>query len=528
MEQGRSPNPIDQRLVRMLDESTIFRQMADGSTNGIIVDNQLGNLVYANASYLKMFGFPANTDVRTIHLEDYIHSVDRTYLIERHHRRMKGETVPSTFEYRGQTVLGNTLDIEVRVTAIKEGDDLLGTYSIIQDVSDRNQMLTHFAQSESTVKINRLSAGIAHELKNPLAAIKGFANLITIECDTPDLKLMSTTIQDAAGRIEKIIDQLQLFNDRNQSYLREPISLSKKINSILARLDCELNLSGITVKKANSNKKSLIFGDRFFLENALENIIRNAIEALDKSLLQEKMITISFDSEIEFHLLKINNNGPGIEAATLKRIFDPFFTTKDVGKGTGLGLAVSNEIIRNHGGTLTADSSTLYGSTFTIKLPRAELPAGLKKRKTRRKTYNPRRRLLCIDDDRTICLLLKKLLEGEFDVETVDDPFLAINMAENGYDLIITDLKMPLLSGLEVISLIKKHNPSAAVAIATACNEDEKMVRDGLALGACGVLKKPFSNQDVLLEKIHHLIDLCQNYAFHDNDRPAKSTVPCI
>ncbi len=195
----------------------------------------------------------------------------------------------------------------------------------------------------------------------------------------------------------------------------------------------------------------------------------------------------------KYATLSISDTGHGIDATTLAKIFDPYFTTKEVGKGTGMGLAVVLGIVKNHNGAITVDSLPGHGSTFTLFFPLVD------ERPTPAETTEPpppkgTGRILLVDDEPAILTLTQNQLSSlGYEVETHDDPLdalIAVQAAPERFDLLITDMTMPHMTGDQLIREVRTINPALPVLLCTGYSE--KMDREGSReLGVEGYLEKP-------------------------------------
>jgi two-component system NtrC family sensor kinase len=174
-------------------------------------------------------------------------------------------------------------------------------------------------------------------------------------------------------------------------------------------------------------------------------------------------LRITTRSEGERIVIAFTDNGPGIPMERLHRIFEPFFTTKPVGKGTGLGLSICQGIVLEHGGKLEVDSTVGFGTTFTVELPaqRKPLPLVIAPAVEEEHVID-RKRILVVEEEMQIRDLLVDVLKGQgHRVDTVSSGLRALEMIErNPYDLIMTDVKMPELSGQQLYASIKEKNAS--------------------------------------------------------------------
>jgi two-component system, NtrC family, sensor kinase len=320
-------------------------------------------------------------------------------------------------------------------------------------------------QSEKLSAIGKFVAGVAHELNNPLAAVVGFAEVLSNTTADVKSRQYSETIFKSAMRCKRIVQSLLSFARREQSE-RKLVSLNNLIEMILEIVGYSLRTSNIEVISQLEPKLPLVLADTSQIQQVLLNIINNALEAIQAGG-HSGRIQITTETRAPNIRITIQDNGPGIPREHLRRIFDPFFTTKDVGKGTGLGLSLCYGYIKEHGGTITPLSQLGKGATFLIELPiaeKTEAPVEIAALPEVEKP-NPRegkgKRVLVIDDEKPILNLIHDDFELRgYEVEVAENGKTALSKLEkNHFDLAFCDWKMPGLNGQQVYEQLRRTNP---------------------------------------------------------------------
>ncbi|MGD8603119.1 MAG: ATP-binding protein, partial [Anaerolineales bacterium] len=241
----------------------------------------------------------------------------------------------------------------------------------LADINARLQSAqAQLVQSEKLAAVGQLTAGIVHDVKNPLAVIKGMAEELGEESEL-DVYVIDglRTIRESATKASTIVTDLLKFArqstpDIHQRDIRQTVESSARLTEYLARkgkVEVEVDIPVESV---------LVTYDAQQIEQVLINLITNAIQAMPDGghlLLRLKLE----DGQVK---IIVRDDGVGIRKPDLARIFDPFFTTKPEGEGTGLGLSVSYGIVTRHGGTIEVDSLPGRGTTFTISLPKESIP----------------------------------------------------------------------------------------------------------------------------------------------------------
>jgi len=240
-----------------------------------------------------------------------------------------------------------------------------------QELAETNTRLRatqqQLVQSEKMSAIGQLTAGIVHDVKNPLAAINGLAELMEDDPRlTEEQRQNAALIRESAARASRIVGDLMKFA-RQSNLEMLPGDLRTTVETVLRLTGFMAREAHVRVLPEIPAESVMITYDAQLIEQVLINLVQNAIQAMREKgsgLLRVKMCPMKQGVAII-----IQDNGSGIQPDHLNKIFDPFFTTKPVGEGTGLGLAVSYGIVSNHGGHIEVESQVGTGTTFTVWLP---------------------------------------------------------------------------------------------------------------------------------------------------------------
>lgn len=254
--------------------------------------------------------------------------------------------------------------------------------NMLQRLEQTHHKLNHLQQSlmqsEKMASIGTLTAGIAHEINNPLAGMSIGLKRISRQPDNKEqIKKYTLLMQEALGRVETIIQDLLAFS--RKSHLEfEKVNVCEIVRKTVKLAQYRIKNQNIVFHTNNIDCPYEIFVSTNRIEQVFLNIIINSIDAI-----QEKMnklpdfkgaISFTINENDTYSFISISDNGSGIEEDLIPKIFDPFFSTKDPGKGTGLGLSVSYQIIKDHGGEIIAESEINTGTTFTVSLPKKNSP----------------------------------------------------------------------------------------------------------------------------------------------------------
>ena len=336
-----------------------------------------------------------------------------------------------------------------------------------QDLQEQFQQLketqARLVQSEKMAAIGQLIAGIAHELNNPLASIVLYAQLM--EARGVDEKLHSDLEQIVAQsrRASNVVHGLLNFVRQRPSG-RAPTQINELLQSTLALLEYELRTHNVTVETDFSTTIPVTMADGHQLQQVFINLINNAFQAISNSgqggritiITRHSVSRIVEPDSAQSILVVIQDDGPGIPQESASRIFEPFFTTKAEGKGTGLGLAVCHNIVTDHQGSIWMESKPGGGTTFFIELP--VVPPEEKADEAAEKTDVVSAegdvaggRILVVDDESSVLMVITRILHRNgFTAAGAKGGAAALErLQEERYDLIISDLRMPDMSGQE-------------------------------------------------------------------------------
>lgn len=330
-----------------------------------------------------------------------------------------------------------------------------------------SQLQLQLGLSERMVSIGVMVSGVAHEINNPLTKIMGFAELLMQKDIPEDTKEVVKIINDDAQRVAGIVKSLLAFAQQ-QKLERTYINVNEIIHATLAMRAHALEASNIKVTTKLDPQLPWTMADEHQLQQVFFNLIINA-EAEMKSAHGRGHLLIKTGRIGNAIQVCFTDDGPGIAEENLRYLFVPFFTTRKIGKGTGLGLSICYGIVTEHGGRIYAESELDKGATFIVELPTVaeskemELAKPVADEAQKAAEAN----ILVVDDEPAMRQLLSRLLTGEgHEVVTVDNASSALDELESKrYDLILLDIKMPGMSGIDFYEYIQKKDYSLAKRI---------------------------------------------------------------
>ena len=262
---------------------------------------------------------------------------------------------------------GRVLPLEVNATLLKdESGNLLGCVLLFKDLSEVRALRKEIARNQRLATVGRLAAGVAHEIRNPLSSIKGFATYFKERYQNApeDLHIANIMIQEV-DRLNRVVGQLLEFA-RPITISKRPLNLKRFVADSLKLIERQAAEKNIRIQTTLADHAETVLIDPDKMNQVLLNLYLNAIESMDESG-GNLTVTLAADNPARQVTILIADTGSGIREQDLGHIFDPYFTTKAA--GTGLGLAIAQKIIEGHGGTIRLDSKPGSGTTVTIVLP---------------------------------------------------------------------------------------------------------------------------------------------------------------
>jgi len=280
-----------------------------------------------------------------------------------------------------QALNGNSMEGEVFVTAVsgtrKELDchsapifnvdqEIVGAIIIASDVTDLRKNQRIMQQQEKLAVLGEMAAGIVHEIRNPLTTIKGFMQLIAAHTSDDSCREYAHVVQSEVDAMNMVVSEFLSFANPRRPVLKE-CYLSQTISSALALWESQLFIKGIQTKISIPEEEQSVMIDEGQMKQVLNNMIKNAIDAMADTKHPELRISVGFDLSNQTTIVTIADNGVGMGKEQLSMLGTPFYSTKD--KGTGLGMSICYRIIKEHRGNISVDSVLGQGTTFTISLP---------------------------------------------------------------------------------------------------------------------------------------------------------------
>jgi two-component system NtrC family sensor kinase len=272
----------------------------------------------------------------------------------------------SLYKFRLRALDGRERIVNITFTPLLGKDEaVIGRLVIFNDLTERVNLEDQLMQAEKLSSIGLLAAGVAHEVNTPLAVIASQAQILTrqLDPDDPRSKTLEKIIKQAF-RASEIVNNLLKFSRVSGSEFSE-LDVNKVVRETVSLVEPMLKTSKISLNTQLTPSLPQVFGNHGKLQQVFMNLIMNARDAMPRG----GELTLATEAENGSVLVEVGDNGVGIPNEHLSKIFDPFFTTKSTSRGTGLGLAVSYGIIREHAGQIRVESAVGRGTTFRLEFP---------------------------------------------------------------------------------------------------------------------------------------------------------------
>jgi len=396
-----------------------------------------------------------------------------------------------------------------------------GVVLYIRDATDEREREIGRLQSEKMASIGMLAAGVAHEINNPAAfvlanieALTGHMRLIEDKlrelpnADTAHAALSNLLFEASAvlqeskegmARIQRIVRDLGSFSHADED-VNVPISVNTAVESALTMLRNELKYRARVEQDLRASRPVLASAPR--LGQVFLNLISNAVQALEEVNVKRNLVRVRSFDDGDYVVVEVSDNGPGIAPEAAPRIFESFFTTKPRGMGTGLGLPISLGIVRSLGGEIIVDNRPGEGATFRVRIPATvAAPAARTPLPEVTPSRFMRRRILAVDDEALLLKAYRRMLCDAHELTTALGGHEALKLLENdaGFEVVLCDLQMPEMSGMELHAAVMERNPALAnrfvfVTGGAFSGDARRFLEEAVP----AVIQKPFNVEDLL------------------------------
>jgi len=492
---------------RMEESHTRLATAIEQAAETVVITDTNGTILYANPAFEKNTGYTGAEALgrNPRMLKSGKHDAD--FYRQMWATLQRGEVWIGHFINRRKD--GALIEEDATVSPIRDADGAIISYvAVKRNVTHEVQLETQIRQSQKMEAIGTLAGGIAHDFNNMLAAIFGYAHLL--QQDTEGNPLAQESVEEilkSANRAKELVQQILTFSRPRESS-RQVIRLDAIIKEAMKFLRASLP-ANLKIEMRIESGTPAVLADATQIYQVTMNLATNALHAMEGRNGQLTVILEPFQPDeaflqthpqlrpVLYARLTIADTGCGMDTTTLERIYEPFFTTKPVGKGTGLGLSVVHGIVKSHEGVITAASQVGQGTTFRLYFPaQPQAETVTADAGTVRHAHGRGQSILFLDDEVALTSVVQMMLRRlDYQVTTSNHGSEALRLVRANpaqFDLVITDLTMPEINGLEVARQLHAIRPELPVILMSGFD----VAVDAASLRETGIreqLQKPVS-----------------------------------
>lgn len=443
---------------------------------------------------------------------DIVHPDEYPEVLEQFRKVRNGEQDKAKVDCRCNFDGKGYVWYEFRYINVPTSDSMIGLILNIQDYKDRERQLTEARDLAAKAELKQsFLANMSHEIRTPLNAIVGFASLLTNDDEQTQegrqefINIINRNCELLLKLIEDILE-ISRIESNNLHFTFTSFDLNKLIEDIFSTHQMMIP-ANVQFLKEIPQTPVIIYSDKFRLNQVITNFINNAVKFTSSGSI---MIGCKIDEVAKSLSIYVKDTGKGIPANEQKMIFERFYKRDEFIQGTGLGLSICQGIVKKLGGEISLESTEGKGSTFTITLPYApepekqeeSIPADVRVERTPggNISENSRKTILIAEDNESNYMLLKTILQKHYDLVWVNNGKDAIKKTEEqSFDLVLMDIKMPEMNGLEALKEIRKKHKDLPVIMQTAyAFETDK--EEAILAGCSGFLTKPIVASQLIAE----------------------------
>ena len=492
------------RLYKQLRESEQWhREIVENVNEGIWILDEEGGIKFANRRLVEMLGYG---DLTGRNIYELVKEESRDQLFNIIMDNLKDRL--SKKEILLQERNGGYRTVLLSSVPIKVEGRFSGCLAIVTDLTEKKNMEKKLLQTQKLESVGTMAGGIAHDFNNILTGILGYTSLLKAELsDNQELREYTDVIEKSSIRAADLVKKMLTFSRHTTFSENTPAALDRVIEDSMSLLKSSLPKT-IKVKIKGNGELPLVKCDPTQAQQVILNLCLNARDAMARGgiiTITTELVTKDgaarchpeFDFSVdEYVRLKVQDTGDGIKEEVLERIFDPFFTTKEVGKGSGLGLAMVYGIMQAIGGVVHVESSPETGSVFELFFPVAadidaddELPVI--------ETPTGTETVLIVDDEETVRALSREVLTGlGYRVFCADDGLQAVHFYRVmgiSIDIVVLDLMMPHMNGKDTYLKLKEMDPEVKVLFCSGKGGREQVLDQDPEFVHVPFIEKPFT-----------------------------------
>jgi len=496
------------------ESENTYRTIFENTGNATVIIEEDTTVLLVNSKFEKLTGWSKDEVEGKMSWTQLVPPEDLDPMTARHHlRREDPDAVPKEYEIRMLDKSGTIKPARLNI------DMIAGTTRSVVSVTDitasklaqeeRERLQRQLQQSQKMEAIGTMAGGIAHDFNNILAGILGFTELARSEVsEGSEICDNLTEVMQAGRRASDLVRQILSFSKRAETE-KSAISLVAVVKEVL-KLIRSVTPSHIIIKQdVTASAERSILADPTQMHQVVMNLCLNAADAMPNGgvleiLLEEVQVRAESRPEEKqmppgYYLkLTVRDNGAGMPPEVQERIFEPYFTTKQVGKGTGMGMAVVHGVVKEHGGNIIVSSEPGKGTAIEIRLPIVEEVPDTRAVSAPEITMGSES-ILFVDDETMITNLQRSQLgKWGYRVTATESSATALNMFRanpQGFDLVITDLTMPDITGIKLAQAIHEISPSTPIILCTSFDEGISRANAN-TIGIHAILTKPITGAE--------------------------------
>lgn len=485
-------------------QKTLLESVINSITDAIFIADMDGKIITINKGAEELAGYSEEEL-----LGKFTNELRDNYLVRTNDENSSDDSLglkePAVLKFKKKN--GEIISCEALSTRItSQKGEVLGNISLIRDISKRLSLEEEQRQGQKMEALGNLVGGISHDFNNILGVISGYAELSLVNKEPSSFEANQSQILKATERAKSLVSQIMTFS-RDTNIAQSSTDLAVLLDETMKLIKVSIP-SNINIELKKGEGVHPVMGSAVQLQQIILNLTTNAYQAMKSS---GGSISISLDrkqidNEINlshgvlapghYSVLAVSDNGPGMSKAVASRIFEPYFTTKAQGEGSGMGMAIVYNLVKSHDAMLNLETAMGEGTCVSLYFKEAaDVSEAHHAVNTPKMAQGNGERILLVDDEADLLDATQKLLSGiGYQIRAFSKPGEALEAfigTPEEFDLLVSDQSMPEMTGIQLISEIRKLNPDFPAIICTGYSDviDQKDISH-LALN--GILRKPY------------------------------------